>query len=148
MEGVEFTMAGGCALVVVIFLVLLFISSLATIPETGVYGLGFTVAIGYVIYLLLIKPMIEETNKKKSEKPTGHRPSNCIPPPGRPAGSGDSGSKDEDDMLDVAIAAGLTYSLLSDNSGGNDDHNDLDDEDKDDWDTDDKDLDDDDWDDW
>jgi len=65
-------MGKGCALIVVVFLVIAFFAALATIPEHGVYGVGFAALIGYAIYALLIKPIMDD--RKQSNKSEWTRP--------------------------------------------------------------------------
>jgi len=146
----------GCAIYFVIGMVILFIASLAAIPEGGIYGVGFTALIGYFIYQLIIKPIIEES-KKKPDKPAGSGSSTYTQARSGSTGNyrstGSGSSSDKDDLLDAGIAAGMIYYMMSGDSDYS--YND-DDDDKDDWDEDDDlfmyendhDFDDDDWDDW
>ena len=79
-------MGKGCALIVVVFLVIAFFAALATIPEHGVYGVGFAALIGYAIYALIIKPIIddrEQSNNSEWTRPTSN--------------PGNSGINDDDD---------------------------------------------------
>jgi len=79
-------MGKGCALIAVIFLIMAFFAAIATIPEHGLYGVGIAALIGYVIYALLIKPIVEDRNKSDKSEWT------CPP-----SNKHNSGTNDNDD---------------------------------------------------
>jgi len=63
-------MGVGCALIFIVFLIISFVSSLALIPEHGIYAIGFAALIGYAIYALIIKPIIEDNKSSTSSTST------------------------------------------------------------------------------
>jgi len=56
------------AVVFLVLLIMAFLAALATIPEHGIYGVGFAAIIGYAIYVLFIKPFAEVINESKSSE--------------------------------------------------------------------------------
>jgi hypothetical protein len=63
-------MRGGCALVVVVFLVLFFFASLATIPEHGLYGLIIPTFIGIILYNIFKPDSSRDTSNTTSDGTT------------------------------------------------------------------------------
>jgi len=118
----------GCALYIALLMIVAFFATLSTIPESGMVGFGLAALIGYAIYALIIKPIIEGLN----EANTPTREQTTV----RHSTYSGKTSKEDDDILDVAIVAGLTHRMLSDNDRNNDSDKDIFD-DKDDWDNDD-----------
>ena len=116
-------MANGCAWAVLIFLVLMALSPIIMLIDGGnPDGMGY-----YLIFSALsiwaLVAMFKSANKdNKTTSTTRYRPTNLYTPTNRTPGN--VSSKDEDDVLDMAIAASLTYNMLYKDSGSDDDTND------------------------
>ena len=133
-------MGNGCALFVVVMLIVLFISSLLSLPESGIHGFALAAFFGFVIFAWIIRPIIQGFKESSS---SNYEQSSIN----RSSGSGQSSEKN--DILDAAIAAGIAYSMLKSTPESDDVHDENDLGDEYDWDKDDHDFESDDWDeDW
>ena len=93
-------MKAGCAVIFVIFLVLLFFSALATVPEHGIYALIFAGIIGYLLYIIF-RPVVK---KDKINETT--RTSAII----------DKKATQSDNLLPIVISTKLVHTMMSENS--------------------------------
>jgi len=150
-------MGNGCTTYVFFVLVLFLISPIIILFSGDTDGLGFSLILSGIAVYIFYLAFKSDGKESTSGTSTGYRPSGSGSYRSSSSSSqrvsGSNGSSDKDDMLDAAIAAGLTYSVFSDSSDGDDDFDVDDDNDIDDWDSlyceyKDDDIFDDDWDDW